>query len=221
MSDALDELYSAPIEEFVERRTELASRLRSEGDQAGAKEVAGAKKPTVAAWALNQLRRAAPDELAELEGLQADVAAGGHDLQDLLERRRRVVGALGKAATRVLQAAGRSPSSFDRDIAGTLEAAVVDADALAALTAGRLTRPLSPPGLEAFASTPVADRPARRTRAASPKRDEGRRRKAAERVEAAERELAVAEARLTEAERLRERAAKAVDAARRELSESG
>ena len=112
----------------------------------------------------------------------------------------------------MLQEAGRSPSSFDRDIAGTLEAAVVDAGTLQALTAERLPDALAP-GLEAFAATPVADgRGAPRTpgagrgQAAQGDRTGGSCRAGWPSPRAA---------RSTEAERLRERAAEALDAARK------
>ncbi len=60
LTEALDELYGAPFEDFVERRRTLAAKLRSGGDVPGAREVLAAKKPSRTAWALNQLSRRRP-----------------------------------------------------------------------------------------------------------------------------------------------------------------
>ena len=217
MSDPLDEVYRAPFGEFVARRKEVAARLRAEGDRETAKAVAGARKPTVAAWAVNQLPEEAPDELDELRALHADVTGGGHELHELLERRRRVVGQLTAAAARVLQSDGRSPATFERDVQATLEAAVVDPEALDAVTAGHLTAPLSAPGLEALAATPVAERKgARSSRAAAERRqaerNERERKAAQERLVRAEERVADARRRLAEVERARDEAADALDA---------
>ena len=211
MTDPFDDLYRAPLGEFTARRRELAAGLRAEGDKEGAKEVAAARKPTVAAWAVNQLREVEPEGLDTLRELHADVTAGGHDLHELLERRRRVVSDLAASVARVLESDGRSPSTFERDVAGTLEAAVVDREALEAVTAGHLTAPLSAPGIEALGITPVTERPA------SEKDEEAEAREEAERLaaerRAAEERLARADERVAEARKRLADAEKARDAA--------
>ena len=53
----IDRLYAVPPGEFVGRREELARSLRSEGKRESADEVKKLRKPTVAAWAVNQLVR--------------------------------------------------------------------------------------------------------------------------------------------------------------------
>ena len=53
VEDALDDLYGAPLEDFVAERKRLAKKLA--GDEA--KDFAKARKPNVAAWVLNQLAR--------------------------------------------------------------------------------------------------------------------------------------------------------------------
>jgi hypothetical protein len=52
-----DALYDAPFEDFTKLRNELAKELRKSGDRAAADEVAGMRKPTRAAWAVNQVAR--------------------------------------------------------------------------------------------------------------------------------------------------------------------
>ena len=54
---ALDELYGVDASEFVPARKRLASELRSAGDAAAAKTLLAARRPTTAAWSLNQLSR--------------------------------------------------------------------------------------------------------------------------------------------------------------------
>src|SRR5436190_3667391 len=57
IEQAIDELYAADLEQFVAERTRLAKALRDAGDREGAEAFAKLRKPSVAAWALNQLTR--------------------------------------------------------------------------------------------------------------------------------------------------------------------
>jgi len=57
LDEALDDLYGADPAEFVAERKRLARELKDAGDAAAADAVAKTRKPTVAAWALNQLAR--------------------------------------------------------------------------------------------------------------------------------------------------------------------
>src|SRR5438876_11848144 len=57
IEQAIDELYAADLEQFVAERTRLAKALRDAGDREGAEAFAKLRKPTVAAWVLNQLAR--------------------------------------------------------------------------------------------------------------------------------------------------------------------
>src|SRR3954465_4018305 len=51
------ELYGEPLNEFVPRRDALVRERRKAGARERAAEVAKLKRPTVAAWAVNQLAR--------------------------------------------------------------------------------------------------------------------------------------------------------------------
>ena len=51
----VDGLYGAPLEEFTALRNELAKELRGSGERDAAEEVGRLRKPTAAAWAINQL----------------------------------------------------------------------------------------------------------------------------------------------------------------------
>lgn len=154
--DALDELYRTDPADFVARRGELAKALVAEGDRAGAKEVRSAKRPTLAAWALNQLRDRAPaavDEAVEVAEAWADAQAelqggGAADLRALAGRRRELVAALGRAARAVLRDAERSSASIDRQVADTIDAAVASPEVAQRLAEGRFTTAETATGLE-------------------------------------------------------------------------
>ena len=83
---ALDELYGVEPASFVEVRKRFAGALRSAGDPAAAKSLLAQRRPTTAAWALNQLSREHP-ELVEaflaashdLERAQTGELAGGRE----------------------------------------------------------------------------------------------------------------------------------------------
>jgi hypothetical protein len=53
-------LYRRPLEEFVAARDQLARQLRAAGDRDAARQVAGLRRPSISAWAANQLAHAAP-----------------------------------------------------------------------------------------------------------------------------------------------------------------
>jgi hypothetical protein len=53
--DAVVALYQSPPDKFVAERKRLAAELRAGGDRAGATRLAHLNRPTIAAWAVNQL----------------------------------------------------------------------------------------------------------------------------------------------------------------------
>ena len=57
LDDAFDDLYAASPEDFVAERSRLAKALKDRGQAEDAKTLAATRKPTVAAWVLNQLAR--------------------------------------------------------------------------------------------------------------------------------------------------------------------
>lgn len=156
VEEALDELYRTDPSSFVARRGELAKALVADGDRAGAKEVRAAKRPTQAAWALNQLRDRAPaavDEAVEVAEAWADVQAelqggGGADLRALAGRRRELVAALGRAARAVLRDAHRSSAAIERQVTDTIDAAAASPELAGRLAAGRFTTAETATGLE-------------------------------------------------------------------------
>jgi hypothetical protein len=150
VEDDVDALYAGDPDEFVAGRQALVKRLRSEGDRARAAEVAQLRRPTAAAWAVNQLARRHPDELASLVELgraHERLLSGGRDDATVTSgrRRREAIAGLVERAARILSESGRSPDAHRDAIASTLDAASLDPGPAEEVVAGRLARELDPP----------------------------------------------------------------------------
>jgi len=65
-TDDIDALYALPLDEFTRARDDLAKALRAQGDKDAASTVKALRKPSVPAWALNQVARQNPELIAEL-----------------------------------------------------------------------------------------------------------------------------------------------------------
>lgn len=231
-----DELYGLPLDQFVPERTALARALRSAGRREEASEVAALRKPSVAAWAVNQLvrtQRKGVDELLDagdaLRAAHDRVLAGRGDagsLRDAVARERAAVDALTRAARGLLTSQGHelSPTIIER-VSDTLHAAALDDDARAQVRDGRLERELRHVGL---GMTPGATAARTRSRArkqpaaepkktepnkAEPKRDPKAEREARRRLERAIRAVGSARDR-------RDRAAAALKEAEEALGEA-
>src|SRR6266542_6806987 len=82
------ELYGLPPEEFVAARDQRAAQARSEGDRESSRRIRELRRPTLAAWAVNQLVRDQPQTADQILSLgselrQAWTAANGPQLQEL------------------------------------------------------------------------------------------------------------------------------------------
>jgi hypothetical protein len=167
-----DDLYGLPLERFVAERGALARALRGEGRREEAAAVAGLRKPSVAAWAVNQLVRTQDAGVRALleagdvvREAQAALLAGGADSRAV----RAAAGAERAAVDRLVAAAGGllsaeghelSAAVIDR-VADTLHAAALDEDARREVEGGRLARELRHVGLGdglLAASPPPPDR---------------------------------------------------------------
>ena len=112
---AAEELYALPPGEFTRARDERMKLLRADGEREAATAVKALRKPTVAAWALNQLSRSRRKELEALlsagEGLRAaqeELLAGGDraGFQEAAARERDLVAKLAAEATALASEAG-------------------------------------------------------------------------------------------------------------------
>lgn len=207
-------LYGLPLERFTPERNELAKGL-------GDKEIAGLKKPSLPAWAVNQLVRERTPQLEDLwkaADRLREAHAGRGDFQKAVEGERDALDRLTGSARELLERAGHAASDATLSrIRGTLQAAAADLETRSAVEEGRLVEHVEPTGFGALAG--VAPAPAARTA----KRDE-RKEKEERRRQIREAEAALREAR-RRAEQLRREVQKAdadveaAEAALRQLKE--
>jgi len=150
VEQAADELYALPPGDFTRARDERAKALRKEGRREEADAVKGLRKPTVAAWALNQLARQHAEEVerllatgAELRAAQEDLLGGGDRKafqSAAVTERDEVARLAGEAAELVSEAGERAGPALREKIAETLHAAALDEETAEELRAGRLVR---------------------------------------------------------------------------------
>ncbi|HEX2275162.1 MAG TPA: hypothetical protein VHG90_14945, partial [Acidimicrobiales bacterium] len=154
LAEVTDELYDVVPSEFVASRNDLARRLRAEGKRELATAVGKLRRPTPAAWAVNQLCRQDRDGIEELvrrgeqlRGAQARALAGAPaaELRDAGRARREALVALVDSAARFLAERGLPVDTHRQEIADTLDAASLDPEAAGAVLSGRLTAGLPPP----------------------------------------------------------------------------
>src|SRR5262249_17449533 len=135
---------AASPEEFTEHRKALAARARAAGDREAARQITALRKPTRAAWVVNQLVRAAPEAPGTLAGLAGRLRDAGPARDRLLPRavsaRPRTL--IDDLSGQAFSAAGLPdpPPALRDEVTGTLAAALADPDVAADLAAGTVTR---------------------------------------------------------------------------------
>jgi len=149
-------LYREPPEGFIAARDALVKQLKEAGRAEDAAEAKALRKPSVPAWAADQLADRDPDGIGELLDAGAEVrasqqaalssGASAERLREATATRRRIVTRLVREASDALREQGRSPDHHVDDIRSTLEAASVDAEAGARLRAGTLYRAIQEAG---------------------------------------------------------------------------
>jgi hypothetical protein len=147
---AADQLYAADPAEFSDRRSDLVAQARADGDQAAARAIGALRRPTRAAWVVNQLTRADPDAVARLGRLgdelrAAESALDGGKLRELSQTRRKLLGQLARQA---LDGAGVTdpPDALLQEVTGTLSAALADPQVAARVGQGQLAKSVQPAG---------------------------------------------------------------------------
>ena len=175
IDDQIDELYKGPLDAFTSARNEL---VKSAGAQ-HASRIRRLRKPTRAAWAANQvywrdrrvfdrlvvagqqLRKAQLAALADrAEARPAETLAARKRLRAAVDAHRRALADAVHSAERIAQ---RDGHAIDADVLSRTLDALSLADTPPEV-AGRLTGPLSPPGLEALAAAATrSTRPRRRS----------------------------------------------------------
>ena len=233
----IEALYRLDPDEFVAARNELAKEARA-GDRKVASLIRNLNKPTIAAWAINQVALSKPKLVAAAIATTGDLQAAqekalGGDraaLKAATEKRRKAVAAVVDAAVGALEDIGRGGESHRDTIRNTVEAASLDGAASELLQAGRLEHEMDAPAIfGGLAAVEPASRPARA------RRERGARKEApAEDLEELEREArraraeaedlselaATARERAQEAGQAMREAREAVDAAEAQLKEA-
>ena len=145
LASAVDELYGADPEKFMERRTELVKQARAAGGAAAAKQIATLRKPTRSAYAINVLARTDPAAIGRLLDLgeqwrAAERTVDATQIRDLTRSRRRLIDELTRAA--FAAADEPDPSSSVRDeVVATLTAALSDESVADDVERGVLVKP--------------------------------------------------------------------------------
>src|SRR5436305_12823811 len=152
------DLYALSLDRFVPERAALVKALRKDGHRDEAAGVAARRKPSVGAWAVNQLVRTQRPGLARLfaagdavRHAQVDLLDGRGDaraLRTAAEAERAAVADLIETARGLLTSGGHelSPAVLDR-VADTLHAAGLDPAAREPVRDGCLERELVHVGL--------------------------------------------------------------------------
>jgi hypothetical protein len=202
---ALDQLFHGPLEEFTTARNDLAKSLRSDGDAEAADWVKGLKKPSRAAWLVNQLAARKPKDVRkllkvgeELRAAQEEMLSGSADRDKLRQagaNEREAIDSLVGTAETIGREHGVGSQILDR-VGETLQAATSDPEVAEAIEKGRLTREQRASGIGLVgAATPKA--PARRRKKGDREAADRRaRQEQAKRRKEAERKLAAAEKKL-------------------------
>jgi len=161
VQDDLDALFALPLTAFTAARNALATRLKKAGEIADAERIKSLAKPSVAAWAVNQLfwkHRIAFDRLLDAgerfrNAQTAQLAGKSADLRAPLEARRAALAELSTHAAKIL-AEGGSAATPDtmRRVTTTLEALSTYAGIPDTPLPGRLVDDVQPPGFEALAA---------------------------------------------------------------------
>ena len=157
-----DALYGLTPGEFVTARGELVKALRADGRKADAAVVAKLPKPSLPAWAVNQVVRtqcadvrtlwAAGDAVVAAQEAVLAGDAGRDVLRSAVEAERTALAPLAQAARGLMTAPGRFlAETAAQEVVETLHAAALDPEARADVEAARLARPLRMAGMGAVA----------------------------------------------------------------------
>jgi hypothetical protein len=149
-------LFREPPEMFISARDALARRLGDDGRVDDAATIKALRKPTVAAWALNQLAEGDPDGVRALVDAGAEVRAAQQAalsskrgaterLREATAARRTSVARLASVAVEALARTGRGADAHTEAIVHGLEAASVDPAAGESLIRGTFERPPAAP----------------------------------------------------------------------------
>jgi hypothetical protein len=174
LARALDELYAGTPDQFTSRRDAIVKEMKAAGDKDAAAQLAKRRKPTQVAYVLNQLARLHPDEVASFVDVGRDLArahrkalrgGGGAELAKAMAAQRKAVKELTALVGDVVQELAANDDSdvggvsdaVLAEVAGALQAALVDPRAAAALEEGQLEKAPDAPAMLGFGAEEVEE----------------------------------------------------------------
>ena len=152
--EAVRELYQAPLAQFVAERKRLAGELKTAGDKSAAAELGKRARPTISAWAVNQLWWHARDAFEALLATADKLRAG--DIAATTAHRDAIAKLRARAARMLEDADHSATESVLRRVTGSL--AAIAANGWEPDAPGTLAADRDPPGFEAVGA--IAPRPA-------------------------------------------------------------
>src|SRR5437762_858138 len=116
--DDIDALFKLPLAEFTPARNALAARLKQSGHRDQSERVKLLVKPSISAWAVNQLYWTHREEFDQLiatgkrfrQGQTSPRAGKVADMRESLDARRKVLSHLSDLASALLRDAGHNPT---------------------------------------------------------------------------------------------------------------
>jgi hypothetical protein len=151
IEDRVRALYREPPEGFIAARDALVKELKTAGRIEEAAHVKAQRKPTMPAWAIDQLADRDPraiegllDAGTEVRAAQQATMTSSNNADRLREAsaaRRQVLAKLARAAAEVLAESGRSPDTHMDEIRATLDSASIAPELGERLRTGTLDRP--------------------------------------------------------------------------------
>jgi hypothetical protein len=157
----IDALFALPLSDFVQARNRLAAQLKQSKRIGDADRVKALAKPSISAWAVNQLYWRHPDAFQELmsagqrfrKAQSSQLAGKAADVPAARDERGKALSRLSRLAASLLQDMGHyaSPETVRR-IAMTLEGLTAYEAIPGGPAPGRLTEDVDPPGFDALAA---------------------------------------------------------------------
>jgi hypothetical protein len=168
LSGDIDALYQGPLGEFTAGRNALEKRVKAEQGKEAAAAIKALEKPSVSAWAVNQLYWRYPNDFERLLRAGDDLRASQQkrmagrdvDVNAAIDARREALSKLMGRAAAILEEGGTASDDIRQRVGQTLEALSVYGTNEAAPRPGRLTADVQPPGFAALAALVPAGRPA-------------------------------------------------------------
>ncbi len=158
----LDELYAGPLAEFVSRRNDLAKALKRAGRKDDAATVKALKKPSLQAWAINQIVRRRPDVLHAvfdaLDRVKAAQLGGAPEserpaLADAMAEERAALAAVESTAQSILEQADQAATKATLDrVVRSVRASAVEPSRREQLMLGQVTEDVADAGFSDLAA---------------------------------------------------------------------